>query len=62
MRKTKYYEKSPIDNLNRATNILIFVKYKIRRLVFDNKNRKWKELEHFHEKRSLTGIFCNPIT
>ena len=40
MRKTKYDENSQIENLNRATNILIFVKCKIKRLVFDNKERK----------------------
>ena len=62
MRKTKYDEKSQIENLNRATNILSFVKCKIERLVFDNKKREWKELEHLHGKRSLTGIVCNPIT
>ena len=62
MRKTKYDEKYHIENLNRPTNILIFVKCKIKRLVFDNKKRKWKELEHFHGKRRLTSSFCNPIT
>ena len=57
MRKAKYDEKSQRENLNRAANILIFVKCKIKSLVLDSNNEKREELDHSTGKGTLTYIF-----
>ena len=56
-KQLKFYEKYKIKNLNIVTKRLIFTKFEINRFVFDNKNRKWKELEHCERKRALTCTF-----
>ena len=54
--------KNTIQRWSRVIAGFIFVKLQGKSLVLEIKNERGEELEHFHGKRSLTGIFCNQIT